>query len=103
MYDVLSPLGEPAIEEGPAAPLISDLTGKTVCEVWNGSFKGNVLFPILRELLQKRYPGIKIIPYTEFPLQRVIGTTQEILGRVETAVALAKEKGCDAMITASAF
>ncbi|MBI2906518.1 MAG: hypothetical protein HYX92_02550 [Chloroflexi bacterium] len=99
MYEVLSPLGEPTVAKAHAVPLISDLKGKTVVMVWNGVFKGDVAFPMIQELLYQRYPGIKVIPYTEFPLQRVTGPTQQLLDRTRTTVDMAVAKGCDAIIT----
>lgn len=103
MYEVLSPLGELTVQEGQSAPRISDLNGKTVCQVWNGAFKGDVAFPMIQELLQKRYPNVKVIPYTEFPLQRVNGPTQQLLERARTTVASAIQKGCDALIAGNGF
>ncbi|MBI2910248.1 MAG: hypothetical protein HYX92_21610 [Chloroflexi bacterium] len=103
MYSALSPLGEPTIEKASAAPRISDLSGKTVCEVWNGVFRGDITFPIIRELLQKRYPGVKVIPYTEFPIPDNRGTTAELLRRVDAIVAQAIQRGCDAMIVGNGF
>ena len=67
IYEVVSPVGTYVGEALPIAPRLSDLNGKTVGEVWNGMFRGDATFPILRELLKKRYPDIKFIPYTEFP------------------------------------
>jgi hypothetical protein len=100
MYEVLSPCGEPTTDMVYVAPRLSDLRGKTVCEVANEGFKSEVVLPIIRELLQKHYPDIKVIPYTEFPIQKLIGSTatgaQEL---ADTTVAMAIEKGCDAVIT----
>ncbi|MBI2906672.1 MAG: hypothetical protein HYX92_03330 [Chloroflexi bacterium] len=103
MYRVVSPRGEPTVEVAGSAPRLSDLSGKTVCEVWNGGFRGFVTFPIIRELLQKRYPGVKVIPYTEFPIQDVHGNTDQLLERVRAMVELALQKGCDAVITGNGF
>ncbi|MBI2906239.1 MAG: hypothetical protein HYX92_01145 [Chloroflexi bacterium] len=103
MYKVLSPLGEPIAEAVGAAPRLSDLSGKTICEVWNGQFRGDIAFPMLRQLLQERYPGVKVIPYTEFPKTDVIGSTKLLQERTDTAVALAVQRGCDAIITGMGF
>ncbi|MBI2906677.1 MAG: hypothetical protein HYX92_03355 [Chloroflexi bacterium] len=103
MYKVVSPLGESTVEEVAIAPRLSDLNGKTVCEVWNGAFRGNVTFPVIRKLLEKRYPGVKVIPYTEFPLQDFHGTTGQLLERVKAMVDLAIQKGCDAVISGNGF
>ncbi|MBI2907180.1 MAG: hypothetical protein HYX92_05930 [Chloroflexi bacterium] len=103
MYEVLSPRGEATLGAVGAAPRLSDLSGKTVCEIWNGSFKGHITFPIIRELLRKRYPGIKVIPYDEFPVQHHHASTGQLLERLDAAVALAIQKGCDAVITGNGF
>ncbi|MBI2908976.1 MAG: hypothetical protein HYX92_15140 [Chloroflexi bacterium] len=103
MYKVVSPVGAPAVEATTPAPRLSDLRGKTICEVWNGDFRGHITFPIMRELLQKRYPDAKIIPYTEFPITTVIGNTGNLQERLNTAVSLALQRGCDAMITGNGF
>lgn len=102
VYQALSPVGEPTVK-AVAAPRLHDLNGKTICEVWNGDFRGHITFPIMRELLKKRFPDVKIIPYTEFPITTVIGSTDKLQKRLEGAVALAKERGCDAMITGNGF
>jgi hypothetical protein len=66
-YDVLWPRGRKAIEIEPLATRADTLEGKTICELWDGLFRGDEYFPILREGLSKRYPGVKIVPWTEFP------------------------------------
>jgi hypothetical protein len=58
-----------------------------------------VSFPILRALLQRGFPGVKILPYTEFP--HAPGSDHPARQR-ELALAiaaLAREKGCDAVIS----
>ncbi len=103
MYEVLSPLGEPTVEVARPRPPLPNLRGKTICEVTNSSFRSELTFPIIRELLQKRYPDIKVIPYSEFPIQWLSQDTTTIKQRVATAVALMLEKGCDAVITGNGF
>ena len=96
--DVVSPVGFDVVAPGGSAPRIDNLDGKIVGEVWNGVFKGDTTFPLIRRLLLAKYPRLKIIPYTEFP--HVPGsdnpTRQRELAR--EIAALAKEKGCDAVI-----
>jgi hypothetical protein len=99
IYEALSPVGEPSSEALDEVTPLADLNDKTVCEVSNGGYMGEISFPIIRELLTKRYPGVNIIPYTEFPLHRTAGTTEEILHRVEATLTIAKQKSCDVMIT----
>jgi hypothetical protein len=99
MYEVLSPAGKSIIGAAPVRRSLPDLNGKTICEVTNGQFRSNFTFPIIRELLKKRYPDIKIIPHDEFPVQLVSLNSEEILERVKTTITLLLEKGCDAVIT----
>lgn len=98
-FEVVNPTGSESITDSPVSPRLDTLDGKTIGETWNHDFKGDTMFPIYRELLKQRYPGIKIIPYTEFPSSTLAGTPsyqREISGRIAD---LAKERGCDAMIS----
>src|ERR1035437_4856318 len=98
---VVSPSGEQlASSAGAATSSLDTLNGKTIGEVWNGSFEGQVSFPIIRELLKKRFPGVKVIPYSEFPLFPVTSLSpQRKAENLEALrVALAAKK-CDAVIT----
>lgn len=100
-WDVVSPLGEAInLETIPLAPRLSTLNGKTVCQVWNGGFLGEVTFPIIAEMLLQRYPGLKVVPYTEFPLSTVdlMKPSTKAQG-LEVIRAALVEKGCDALIT----
>ena len=96
---VVSPLGLEAVRRTATAPRLADLNGKTVGEIWNGVFKGDVTFPIIRKLLLKRYPGLKIIPYTEFPHIPGADNPPAQRERARHIAQLAKEKHCDAVIT----
>ncbi len=98
-HDVVSPLGLEAVRSAGNARRLDRLEGKTVAEFWNGVFKGDQSFPVIRRLLQQRFPGVKIIPFTEFP--HAAGSDhpakqRELAQRMAT---LAKEKGCDAVIS----
>ncbi len=89
--EILDPTGASEITHL-HAPRLSDLRGKTICELSNGLWEIHRIFPLIRELLQKQFPDIKIIPYTEFP---------EWKGGIddEKIAALVKEKGGHAVIT----
>jgi len=95
IYEVVSPVGEYAGGAKPIALRLPDLNGKTVGEVWNGMFRGDATFPVIRQLLKKRYPDIKFVEYTEFP-------SFIPMVDVEDAVATLKDKlsqyKCDAVI-----
>jgi hypothetical protein len=96
---VVSPEGEDAVAPVRSARRLDALAGKTVCEIWNGVFKGDVTFPLIRARLQEKYPGLRIVPYTEFP--HVPGSddpAQQRRHAVQLAT-LARERGCDAVIS----
>ncbi len=97
--EVISPVGNKSIDMKTVAPRLDTLEGKTVCETWNGTFKGDFMFPVFRELLKERYPGVKIVPYTEFPASPLAGIPEfqrEVSKKIAT---MAGEKGCDALIS----
>ncbi len=97
---VVNPLGEPVVQSLGARPGLATLNGKTVSEVWNGGFQGQVSFPIIREMLKARYPGVKIVPYTEFPLFPVPSLAAEVQAEnLESLRKVLLETGCDALIT----
>lgn len=99
-WGVLSPLGEAVVKETPLASRPETLEGKTVCEIWNGAYIGEVTFPMIEEMLRKRYPNVNIIPYSELPFSTVDSmkpaTKTERLESIKRAFL---EKGCDAVIT----
>ena len=97
--EVVSPLGAESIEKKTIAPRPETLEGKTICEAWNGDFKGDFTFPAYRELLKERYPDVKVIPYSEFPFSSIRGTPAHQRELDRQIVALAKERGCDALIS----
>ncbi len=91
--EVYNPTGTTeAVEQH--APRLADLKGATICELSDRVWEDYRTFPLLRELLQKRFPDAKIIPYTEFP--STYGIDADVLFK------LLKEKGCDAVIVGNA-
>jgi len=65
-YDVLWPLSRRAVADTNAAPRLPDLNGKTVAELWDVIFRGETIYPLVREYIQKRFPGVKFVGYSEF-------------------------------------
>jgi len=65
-YDVLSPLSRKAVKTSAAAPRVPDLNGKTVCELWDVIFRGETIYPIVREYIRNRFPGVRFVGYEEF-------------------------------------
>ena len=98
-FEVVSPLGLEAVAQAGAAPRLDTLEGKTVGEFWNGVFKGDQTFPVIRRLLQQKFPRLKVIPYTEFPHARGSDHPAHQRELAHRMAALAREKGCDAVIS----
>jgi hypothetical protein len=91
--EVFDPTGSIEVTEL-HAPRLNSLKGKTICELGNGKWEDHRIFPVLRELLKKRFPDIKIIPYTDFTYGYEIDDDQ--------VAAMVREKGGQGVIVASA-
>ena len=98
-YEVVSPAGVDTVKRVSAAPRLETLTGKRIGEVWNGVFKGDVTFPIVRRLLQARDPDLEVIPFTDFPHTPGSDNPARQRELAREIAALAKEKGCHAIIS----
>ena len=99
MESVHSPLGGETLAQQSLARRLDHLDGKTIGESWNGDFKGDLTFPIIRKLLQERYPGITIVPYDEFPYLHGADDPAHQKALARQIAARAKELGCDAVIS----
>ena len=96
---VVSPEGLQAVKQSGAAPRLESLHDKTIGEVWNGVFKGDETFPMIRALIREKFPSAKIIPYTEFPHAPYTDNPARQRELAREIAALAKEKGCHAVIS----
>ena len=77
------------------APRLADLNGKTICELSHAGFQSERTFARIRELLRKRFPTLKIVPYTEFGVGRAEMESEQTLDSVV-------KRGADAVITGNA-
>jgi hypothetical protein len=66
VFEVLWPLSRKVIHARDAAQRLPDLNGKVVCELWDAIFRGEAIFPMVREFIRKRFPGVKFVTYEEF-------------------------------------
>ena len=96
VYEVVWPLGRSAFDTRAPQERIADLSGKTVGELWDYLFRGEDIFPLVRERLKARFPGIKFVTYDVFG--NVHGPRQREL--VADVPRLLQEHGCDAVISA---
>ena len=66
VFDVVWPLGRTVVESIASTTIVSDLNGKTVGELWDWVFRGDEIFPLLRERLRQRFPRVKFVEYSQF-------------------------------------
>jgi hypothetical protein len=93
-YEVVWPLGKIAGAPMDLATCSVDLNGKTVGELWDGVFRGDQVFPVLREQLRKRFPDIKFVEHAT--LGKSYGNVKDYIAKLP---ALLKENGCDVVIS----
>jgi hypothetical protein len=98
-YEVVSPVGRDAVERARGAARLERLEGKTLGEFWNGVFKGDETFPVIRRLLQQRFPGLEVVPFTEFPHAPGSDHPSKQRELARRMAELAQAKGCDAVIS----
>ena len=96
---VISPEGRRRGATGNVSRPLDSLEGKTIGEVYNNHFKGELMFQTYRRLFKERYPGIKIIPFDRFPIVYVGGDAASQKKVAKEIASLAQEWGCDAIIT----
>ncbi len=95
VYSVLWPLAKRAVRPQGAAPRLPDLSGKTVGEFWDYIFRGEIVYPMIREQLRARFPGIKFVEYPEFGNFHG-ARSREIVAELADKIRL---HGCDAVIS----
>ncbi len=66
MERVLWPRGRKTAEVTPLAPRVTTLEGKTIGELWDDLFRGDEIFPMLRDELARRFPGVRFVEYRTF-------------------------------------
>ena len=98
-FKVVSPLGEVVVEDTPMANRPDTLKGKTVCLTWNASFRADVTLSAIADLLRKKYPGVKVIPYNEMPESFKAPPPGTTTPERDALVAAFKKEDCDAIIS----
>jgi hypothetical protein len=98
-FSVCSPLGGELVEQVSAAARLRSLEGATIGELWNGVFKGDVSFPVIRQALLERFPGLKIVPFEEFPHLHGGDNPSQQNERAREVARMARDRGCDAVIS----
>ena len=62
-YQVVWPSSRVYVPDVHLAPRVKDLNSAVILELNHMHYRGVEIFPILREELKRRYPGITIIPW----------------------------------------
>lgn len=65
-FEALWPLSRKAVKATAAAPRLPDLNGKTVCELWDVIFRGETIYPLVRDYFKARFPRVKFVSHEEF-------------------------------------
>ena len=79
------------------AARLDTLNGKTIGELATTGavyWRADATFPIIRTLIQKQYPDVKFVPYTEFP----DGRSENYPVPLDEIGELLRGKGCDAVL-----
>ena len=63
---VLWPRGASTASVTPLAERPATLEGATIGELWDDLFRGDEIFPILRDELRQRFPGVRFVEYKTF-------------------------------------
>ena len=96
---VISPEGLPLAPTRNIGQPVNSLEGKTICEVYNNHFKGELMFNTYRRLFTEKFRGVKVIPFDEFPIVYVGGDPASQKKIAREIATLARERGCDALIS----
>lgn len=62
-FEALWPLSRKAVEVTDSAARLPSLEGKTIAELWDVAFRGEIIFPMVRKHILERFPGAKIVDY----------------------------------------
>jgi hypothetical protein len=74
---------------------LDGLKARTIAELSNGMWEDQRIFPAIRDALQKRFPDLNIIPFTEFPIGSEQIDKESVIDRL-------LQKGCEAVIVGNA-
>ena len=91
--EVVWPLGKVAQSPQPLAPRLDTLEGKTICGLCNGSFYFDQSWPLIKQLLSKKYSGIKFVDWEKFG---TVGDDESVLKDLPDKL---RKYGCDAVVT----
>jgi hypothetical protein len=65
-YAVVWPRSAKAVDIKPLAKRLDTIDGKTIAFLWDDLFRGDEIWPILKEELSKRHAGVSFIDHDQF-------------------------------------
>lgn len=65
-YRVVWPRSARTVTAKPLAPRLTSLEGKTIGFVWDFLFRGDEIWPLLKEELSARYKGLRFVDHDTF-------------------------------------
>lgn len=65
-YRVVWPRSARTVEAKALAPRLTSLAGKTIGFVWDFLFRGDEIWPLLKQELSARYSGLKFVDHDAF-------------------------------------
>jgi hypothetical protein len=80
------------------APRLASLQGKTICEVSNGLWEVDRMFPAITDALKKQFPTVNIIDHTKLPSFTAAWSVADLKNMANTV----KAAGCQATIVGNA-
>jgi hypothetical protein len=95
---VVWPRGSKTVDVRPLAKRLDTLDGITIGELWDDLFRGDEIFPLLREELGRRFPGIRFVDYRVFGSTHG-GTEHRTMAELPDKL---REHGVDAVISGMA-
>ena len=97
-FEVLNPVGAPGAKAEASAERVRDLNGKTIATISNGMFQAETVLGAVGDLIRKRFPTAKVIPWSEFPVISALGDSKELLKKLGEAL---RAKGVDAVVSST--
>lgn len=98
VYAVVWPSGDRRQKMRPLARRLDTLKGKTVAQLWDFLFAGDVVFTALEDKLREEYPDVKWVSWREFGSTHAVNE-KELLASLPQRF---KELGVDAAISCMA-
>ncbi|HEX2829154.1 MAG TPA: hypothetical protein VHP37_22590 [Burkholderiales bacterium] len=66
VFEVVWPGSRRAASDIAQTAPLSDLNGKVIAEVWDRVFRGDQMFPHVRNIIKRRFPQVAFVDHDEF-------------------------------------